>query len=102
RGERGRGATTSPPGTGVGSAPPASRTAFQLGRASGGIGRPSADHSISVASRRALVSSFFALVTQYALVRRYQAGCRDQYAHAPASARRRASISGGSAAVARS
>jgi hypothetical protein len=44
-----------------------------------GIHSPFAEHSINVSSRRSLVSSFLALMTQKTVTRRYHGGCSLKY-----------------------
>jgi hypothetical protein len=59
---------------------------------------PRAAHSISVASRRARVSSRFALVTQWAATRRNDGGCCSNQRHAARLALNRFSIGASSVA----
>lgn len=58
---------------------------------SGGTRRRSAEHSISVASRRARVSGRFALTTQNVARLRYEGDCASNHSHADAFARNVAS-----------
>ena len=51
--------------------------------------RPSAAQPTSISSRRSLVSSRLALITQKVLVRRYHPAWAWNHRHAPASARKR-------------
>ena len=69
------------------------------GRVKDGIFRLRAEQSISVASRFARVSSFFALITQYVEVRWYQGGWDWKNFQASAFPRNFFSNSGGSFAV---
>ena len=66
--------------------------------ASGGTRRPSAEHSISVASRFARVSGRLALTTQNVAVCRYEADWAENHAHPPSLPRNAVSCSASNAA----